>query len=392
MDASSQRSWVPRILSGKGTRVFRRPIYVVWLSLLTIAFFAFTFGINRLYAQKQQQLSRYWFRHAQNALTANRPADAISDLRTALLYSRDNSQYLFTLAQALEADGRIPEARSYFLNLLEDEPGNGAFNLELARLAARENDVNHAMRYYNGAIYGAWDSDPVLKRQRARQELIAYLLSKNMGTQARGELLTLTTEMPKNAESELWVANSFGRLGDDRSALDFYKAAIRLDHKNDAALLGAGEAAFRLTRYPEALDYFKRAATIHDDPTTSQWLQLTSFVLDLNAFESRISAAERRHRLILAMDIADRRLRQCAQTRNIVLDTPGNDPMQLARAQWIQLDSQIQRARADADVVQLLAPVATLIVSVEQLSGCGPLTLTDQAALRVYQNAEELQP
>ena len=392
MDASSQRSWVPRILSGKGTRVFRRPIYVVWLSLLTIAFFAFTFGVNRLYAQKQQQLSRYWFAQAQSALTASRPADAISDLRTALLYSRDDPRYLFTLAQALEADGRIPEARSYFLNLLEDEPGNGSFNLELARLAARENDANHAMRYYNGAIYGAWDSDPVLRRQQARQELIAYLLSKNMGTQARGELLTLTTEMPKNAESDLWVANSFGRLGDDRSALDFYKTALRLDHKNGAALLGAGEAAFRLTRYSEALDYFKRAAAIRDDPTTSQWLQLTAFVLDLNAFESRISAAERRHRLILAMDIADRRLRQCAQTRNIVLDAPGNDPMQFARAQWIQLDNQIQRAHADADVVQLLAPVASLIVSVEQLSGCGPLTLTDQAALHVYQNAEELQP
>lgn len=392
MDASSQRSWVPRILSGKGTRVFRRPIYVVWLSLLTIAFFVFTFGLSRLYAQKQQQLSRYWFTHALSALAASQPADAISDLRTSLLYSRENPRYLFTLAQALEADGRIPEARSYFLNLLEDEPGNGAFNLELARLAARENDVNHAMRYYSGAIYGAWDSDPVLRRQQVRQELIAYLLSQNMGTQARGELLTLTTEMPKNAASDLWVANAFSRLADDRNALDFYKSALRLDRRNDNALLGAGETAYRLTRYAEALDYFKRAAAIHDDPTTSQWLQLTSFVLDLNAFESRISATERRHRLILAMDIADRRLRQCAQTRNIVLDTPGIDPMQLARAQWIQLDNQIQRAHGDADVVQLLAPVASLIVSVEQLSGCGPLTPTDEAVLHVYQNAEELQP
>ena len=388
MDGAPQRSWVPRILSGKGTKVFRRPIYVVWLSLLAAAFFAFTFGIHRLYAQKQQQLSRYWFQKAQADLSTGRPNDAISDLRNALVYSHESPRYLFTLAQALEAAGRVPEARSYFLSLLEDEPGNGAFNLELARLAERDNDVNHALRYFNGAIYGAWDSDPVAKRQEVRQELVSYLLSRGLKTQARGELLTFTTEMPKTPEADLWAASAFSRLGDNSSALDFYKAALRQDRHNAAAALGAGEAAFRLIRYREALDNFRRAAQIHDDPTTAQWLQLTSLVLDLNAFESRISAEERRHRLILAMDIADRRLRQCAQARNVPVDLAGNDPLQIDRAQWIELDNQIQRAHD----IQLLVPIANLIVNIEQQNGCGPLTLADQAVLNVYQNAEELQP
>ena len=392
METLPKRSWVPRILSGKGAKVFRRPIYVVWLSLLAAAFFGFTFGINRLYAQKQQLLSRSWFQQAKEALDTKRPTDAISDLRNALLYSHNSPQYLFTLAQALEAAGRVPEARSYFLSLLEDEPGNGAVNLELARLAEKDNDVNHAMRYFNGAIYGAWGADPVAKRQQVRQELVSYLLAKNLKTQARGELLTFTTEMPKTVESDLWVADAFSRLGDDRSALDFYKAATRLNRHDAAALLGAGEAAFRLARYREALDYFKRAAAIHNDAETEQWLQLTSFVLDLNAFESRISAAERRHRLILALDIADRRLQQCGQTENVPLDIAGGSPLQLARAQWIQLDNQIQKAHSDADIVQLLVPVANLIVNVEQQSACGSLSLNDRAALTVYQNAEELQP
>ena len=392
MDTPPQHSWVPRILSGKGTKVFRRPIYVVWLSLLAAAFFAFTFGINRLYAQKRQELSRYWFQQAQNALAAGRPEEAISDLRTALFYSHENQQYLFTLAQALEAAGRVPEARAYFLSLLEDEPGNGAINLELAHLAERDDDVNHAMRYFNGAIYGAWETDPVLRRQAVRKELVNYLLAKGLKTQARGELLTLTTQMPRTPEADLWAASSFTRLGDDSSALEFYRAALRLNRRDPVAMLNAGEAAFRLARYREALDYFNHAAEIRDDPTTSQWLQLASLVLDLNAFESRISPEERRHRLVLVMDIADRRLRQCGQTRNVPLDAPGNDPLQLARAQWIQLDSQIRKARSDADVVQLLVPVANLISNVEQQNGCGPLALTDQAALHVYQNAEELQP
>ena len=389
MENSPQRTWVPRILSGKGTKVFRRPVYVVWLSLLAVVFFAFTFGINRLFAEKQQQLSHDWFQRGQSALNADKPEEAISDLRTALLYSHDDSHYLFTLAQALEAAGQIPEARSYFLSLLDDEPGNGAFNLQLARLAARENDVNHAMRYYNGAIYGAWGSDPVLKRQNARQELVGYLLSRGLKTQARGELLTFTAEMSKTEDSDLWVANAFSRLGDDRSALDFYKAALKLNRQNCDALLGAGEAAFRQLRYSEALDDFKRAASMRNDATTSQWLELTSLVLDLNPFEMQLPTAERRHRLILAMDIADKRLRQCADAQHFTINQPGGSPLQTAREQWIELDNQIQMSHS---LVELLVPVTNLIVSVEQQNGCGPPTLADQAALHVYQNTGDLQP
>lgn len=392
MDTPSPRSWVPRLLTGSRIGIFRRPIYIFWLSLLAVVFFAFTFGINRLFARKQQRLSVYWFQQGQNDLAQGRPREAISDLRTALLYSHDNQRYFFALAQALEAADRVSEARSYFLNLLEDEPGNGSFNLELARLAIKDNDVAHALRYFNGAIYGAWDTDPILKRQQVRKELIDYLALKGLKTQARAELLTFTTEMPKTLESQLWVAQSFSRLGDDGGALGFYKASLRRDRRDPDALFGAGESAFHLGRYREALGFFKRAAAIRNDAASSQMLQLTSLVLDLNPFESSISAEERRHRLILAMDIADRRLRQCAQLQHVTLDASGSNAFQLARSQWIQLDNQMQRARGSADLVQLLVPIANLMVNIEQQNGCGPATAADQAALRIYQNAEELQP
>jgi len=389
METSPKHSWATRAFAR--TRIFRRPIYIFWISLLAVCFFAFTFGVSRLYAKKQHELSVYWFQRGENALAEGNPREAISDLRTALLYSHDDPRYLFTLAQALEADNRIAEARSYFLNLLEDEPGNGSVNLELARLAARQNDVNHALRYFNGAVYGAWDSDPILKRQQVRQELIHFLLSKDLKTQARGELLTFTAEMPKNETSELWVAQAFSRLSDDRSALDFYKAALRANLHDRDSLEGAGDAAFHLGRYSEALDYYKRAAADGSEAALAQKIQLASLVLDLNPFESRIPSAERRHRLILAMDIADHRLRQCAQLRKITLDAPGSDPLQVARSQWLQLDSQI-RGNNHSHLVELLTPVTNLILNIEQQSGCGPAVDTDQAALRVYQNAAELQP
>lgn len=392
MDTPPQRSWATRVRAGRRRiRVFRRPIYIVWLSLLAVIFFSFTFSINRLYAQKQQYLSVHWFQQAQDALANNKPQEAISDLRTALLYSHDNPQYLFTLAQALAAADRVAEARSYFLSMLEDEPGNGAVNLQLAHLAEKENDVDNAVRYLNAAIYGGWDSDPILKRQQVRQELIGFLISKGLKTQARGELLTYTTEMPKNSNSQLWVAQAFSRLGDDRSALDFYKAGLRSNRHDVSALLGAARSAFHLEHYSEALEYFKAADEVHEDPATSQMVQLLSTVIELNPFESRISADERRHRLVLAMDVADHRIQQCAQARNVDLKTVGGNPLQLARARWMYLDRRIRQARRDADLVQLLAPIATLITTVEQQDGCGPANASDQAMLRIYQNAEELQ-
>jgi len=392
METPAQHSFASRVFTRSRIKIFRRPIYIVWLSLLAVAFFAFTFGINHLYAQREHRLSVYWFQQGQAALKQGRPKDAISDLRTALLYSHDNKDYRFALAQALEAADSIPEAQAYLASLLDDEPGSGAINLELARLTAKSDDMNRAMRYFNGAIYGAWDEDAVTKRQEARQELISFLISKTLTTQARGELLSFTAEMPKTFDSQLWVAQAFSRLADDSSSLDFYRSALRINHQDSSALMGAGEASFHLGNYHQALQYYERSETVHNDPKTAHMIQLTTLILDLNPFASNISAAERRHRLILALDTADHRLRQCAQEQHVALDTPGTGPLEAARSQWLQLDARLRRARSDADLVQLLAPIAALMTNTERQTGCGAATTTDLAMLHIYQNAGELQP
>ena len=390
METPLRRSLADRIL---GKRViFRRPIYVVWLSAIAIVLFAATFGLNRVYAQRQQQLSVFWFREGQTALAAGRPKLAIDDLRTALVYSHDNQEYLFALAQALAAANRVPEARSYLLSLLEDEPGSGPVNLGLAHLAVKTHDSSHAMRYFNGAIYGAWDANPETQREQVRKELIDFLISQQLKTQARGELLTLSAEMPKDSGSDLWVANAFAELGDDSSALDFYAASLKRDRHDPDALLGAGQAAFHLGRYREALAYFKRAHSAHPDAESEQMLELTSLILELNPFESSLSHDERRHRMVLAMDVADRRLRQCAQLQHVDLSVPGTNAMQTARAQWLQLDRKIAHARSHSSLVELLNPLASLILGIEQQPNCGVAAQNDQAMLHIYSHAEELQP
>src|SRR5690349_16299828 len=159
MKTPRKRKWASRVRAAKEKiRSRRRPIYIASLSLLAAGFFALTFSVNRLYAEKRRSLSAYWFQQGQLELEEDRPQNAIPDLRTALLYSHENRRYVFMLARALAAANRVPEARSYLLNLLEEEPGYGPINLELARLAAKDNDPNQARRYFNGAIYGAWDT------------------------------------------------------------------------------------------------------------------------------------------------------------------------------------------------------------------------------------------
>jgi tetratricopeptide (TPR) repeat protein len=392
MDAPPKRTWANRVRAGKQRiKALRRPIYVVALSLLAVGFFAFTFTINRRFEEKRRYLSTYWFQEGQDELERGAPQNAIPYLRTALLYSHQNPRYLFNLARALAADNQVPEARSYLLNLLEEEPGSGPINLELARLAARDNDPNQARRYFNGAIFGAWDTDPVSRRQQVRQELINFLIGSDMKTQAHGELMSYTAEMPNTPNAQLWVARTFTKLGDDRNALDFYIEASRTNHRDVTAMLGAGWAAFRMARYREALEYFKGASALHDDPSTSQMIDLVSSVIELNPFDSSISATERHHRLVLAMGIADKRLKSCAEFHDVDLDTVSGDPLQLAHSQWSYLNRQIRGTYNNSALVPLLTPVASLVTSVEQKSGCGAPTSEDQAMLRIYQGGGELQ-
>ncbi|HWC18618.1 MAG TPA: hypothetical protein VG498_16530, partial [Terriglobales bacterium] len=98
MATPPKKGWAARARAARARiRIFRRPLYILWLSLVVVVFFAFTFSINRLYAQQQRQLSAHWFQLGQDELAAGNPQVAISHLHTALLYARYNQQYLLTL-------------------------------------------------------------------------------------------------------------------------------------------------------------------------------------------------------------------------------------------------------------------------------------------------------
>src|SRR4051794_11930212 len=95
------------------------------LLLLSAVGFAVTLSVSNSYKHREDALARRWFRLGQTDLDAGRTQAAVNDLRTALLYARDNPQYRLRLAQALAANNQSDQAVAYFLNLWEEQPGNG---------------------------------------------------------------------------------------------------------------------------------------------------------------------------------------------------------------------------------------------------------------------------
>src|SRR5581483_7998677 len=108
------------------------------------------------YHARQQQLGAEWFNRGQAETAAGYPEKAVDDLSTALLYNPDEPTYRLQLAVALLEAKKYDQAAAHFQTLLQDEPGDGFVNLELARLAAIQGNTDAALRFYHGAIFGVW--------------------------------------------------------------------------------------------------------------------------------------------------------------------------------------------------------------------------------------------
>ena len=236
----------PETAASTGRREFLAALVLTGIAI--VAFVA-VFGLVNRFRTWQSHLADRLYTQGEQALKVSVPAVAIDDFRSALSFDEDNERYQFSLAQALEADNRVEEARSYLLDLWDRKPQDGAVNLELGRLSAQQTVTDRALRYYHNAIYGLWEKDPEANRHRARVELINYLLQRNNRTQAESEIIAMQAGLPADPELHAQVAGLFARIQDYDRALDQYRHALRLGPKNAHALAGAGESAFQLGRF-----------------------------------------------------------------------------------------------------------------------------------------------
>jgi tetratricopeptide (TPR) repeat protein len=372
-------------------KAFTRHPPVIVAGLVVVAVLAFL-GVNRLvtrFHEQEKALARHLYERGVQAQSAGQPERAVGDFRAALSYARGNFDYQLSLARALRDTGRTAESETYLISLWERTPQEGAVNLALGRLFAREQIFDRTIQYYHNAIYGFWSTDPDTRRRDAQFELIGYLVQHKAYPQAQAELITMASAIPHDPELRLRVANLFAQVRDYQHALDQFQDVLQGEHDNQAALYGAAQAAFQLGRYRTAQGYLQSA--VRADPQNaapSQLLKTVTLVLQIDPFAPRISDAERNQRLRSAFQTAGERLDDCAMTKGIDL-SPASPAVGLPalKAQWLGFVPKMKRLRPPRDSASL-DPVMDLVFEIEQQTRavCGPPDGRDQALLLISQD------
>jgi predicted Zn-dependent protease len=174
---------------------------VLLLSLIPLALlFALTATLASTYHLREAGLVQEWTHAGDQDMSAGQPDKALEDFRNALAYDSENNAVQLRLAEALLAGDRLPEARSYLLNLWDRSPGSGEINLDLARVSMHLGDQAQAIRYFRTAIYGVWEKDPAQQRRKARRELYDYLISQGRTSDAEAELAGLAADTPSDGD------------------------------------------------------------------------------------------------------------------------------------------------------------------------------------------------
>ncbi len=271
---------------------------VLLLSLVPLGIlFVITVTLARTYHVRQEGLARDWFRRGNADLAAGQPRLAFEDFRNALSYDPENNFVQLRLAEALLADGRLTEARSYFANLWDRTPGSGEVNLDLAHLSQRTEDAEDAVRYFRSAIYGSWEKDPSQQRRNARLELCQYLVALGQASDAQAELAALASDIPPEDVGLREVTGRlFLRVGEPGRALAEFETALQTSPHDDKLLEDAGRAAYAAGDYPKAETYLARAARENSSDEIVGILDTVREVLAADPFQPGLSDEERSRR------------------------------------------------------------------------------------------------
>jgi hypothetical protein len=388
-------------------------IFTLLFATAVLAFLAVSHLVTR-FRQQEKALGRHLYEQGQAEQASGSPERAIADFRAALTYNRDDFQYQLSLARSLRDSGRTSEAKTYLMNLWERGPEDGAVNLALGRLAAREGGVSEAIHYYHNATYGIWDADAETHRRNAEFELINFLLQQNALPQAQGELITLSASLPHDAELEMQAARMFGRAGDQERTLSEYQAILRHDRQNAAALAGAGQAAFQLHRYRTAEKYLGDSAKLDtQNAALQQSLESARLILQADPFSHGLSSAERSRRIRDAFNRAGELLANCAkllgfsfqdgsqlgtskQNDESTNGQQGNAPVNFFSSDlislhksWLDMKSKLGRSSTTAEPDTADSVMALVFQIEEQTQNqCGEPTAMDLALLQLAQKPQ----
>jgi tetratricopeptide (TPR) repeat protein len=372
------------------------PVILLILTLAAVTAFAAVSHLVARYNANQQSRGRKLYAQGLADASAGHYDAAIDAFRAALTCDPANSQYQLSLARALrDSDDprRLDEAESYLIALWQRAPQDAAVNLALARVAAHRGSVEDATRYYHNAMYGVWNANPDSNRNKARVELIQFLLKEKAPDKAESELMALATALPPVPAAHLQAAELFEQAQDNAGALAQYQEVLRVDPANSSALAGAGHAAYHAGNYATAQHYLQAAVDAnHEDANSRQLLESADLILGTNPFHSHISDAERNRRIVAAFEQAEKRLTECAQQTGVDLKadaTSSASPLSTLQSRWAATQPDLSRLRSPAET-DLPDAIMDVVFQIERQTAatCSQPQGLDLALLLISQKGE----
>lgn len=256
----------PEVRAARRKLLFQDSIALLTLVLIVIVLSGLTFLLHRSFENHRLELGRRWRQRGEVALRNGKSQAAIMALRASLAYIPDPATERTTeieLAEALAQAGRTHEAIAYFNTLRDQEPGNGIVNLQLARLAVRDNQPALALSYYQTALDGTWEGDGYERRSNVRLEMSRYLIQIHQYSRARTELLIASGNAPDKPPLKLEIAGLLEQCQSPADALEIYRELAQERNAPWAALAGAGRTAYELGEFALAHQYLDRATYSH---------------------------------------------------------------------------------------------------------------------------------
>jgi len=354
----------PEVRAARRKLLFQDTIALLTLLLIALVLSGLTYLLHRSFEDHRIELAQRWRLRGEQDLQKGQSQAAIIALRAALSYIPDLATERTTeieLAEALAQAGRTQEAVAYFNTLRDQEPGSGIVNLQLARLAVRQNQPALAIGYYQTALDGTWEGDGYERRRDVRLEMAKYLIQVHQYSRARTELLISAGNAPDNPDLKLEIAGLLEQCQSPADALEIYRSLAQRRDAPWAALAGAGRTAYVLGEFALAHEYLDRAT-------------------DASAFRQQPQADQ----------TAVLNMQKTAQ--QLLALYPANDLSIRERAARVLEDVTIARARfQNCQAPVASQPMAAVKVSTPQIpSGTLPLNPLARAASRAASRAKAL--
>jgi len=282
-------------------------------------------------------------------------AAAAESFRSAIANARDNTEYPLALGRALLGAGQLEDAGTALAELLKADAMAGAPNLEMARVLAKQGQLEEAAFYYHRAIYGQWGQDANANRVATRFELADLLAKRNSKADLLAELLPLQDQASIDANTQKKLAGLYLTAGSPARAATILRDLVRARPQDVEAHSGLGDAEFARADYAAAQSAFVAALRLSPNDTHVQSaLELTDRVLILDPMRRGLSGQERYERSVHVLELVAAKIPQCITAAQATADADLINAVNAALKQRVAVPGQTDAVEANVDLANKL--------------------------------------